>query len=250
MAKDIYTVSLRDIAPSSIASDPQIQAMIEAIDPELQGVSFDTREALIYSRIDELPEPVVDLLAWQFHVDFYEPMGMSLDVKRGLVKTAILVHKRKGTQWAVQQICDVVFGTSTVEPWHEYGGEPYHFRVTVDGSFPAPDAWEKFYRALTVTKSERDWLDAVNIVKNDELRLYYGAGSMLGGDVTTDIPVPQDDVSEMHLYHGVSTAVSGYVTTDIPAPLGADAIMPGHAGVGVMLRGVIGIYPERGVELG
>lgn len=278
MAKDIYTVSLRDIAPSSIAPDPQIQAMIEAIDPELRGVSFDTREALIYSRIDDLPENVVDLLAWQFHVDFYEPMGMSLGVKRGLVKTAILVHKRKGTKWAVRELCDIVFGKTTVEPWHEYGGEPYHFRVTVDGSFPDAEAWEKFYRALVVTKSERDWLEAVNIVKSDELRLYYGHGAVIGGRMTadiadsegkageqrlcagqgavvggrmtTDIPASEDKAGEQRLYFGHGAVLGGRVTADVKAP--GDAALAAHrnAGAGTRLAGVIEIHPEGGGLIG
>ena len=48
MAKKIYELSLSDIIPPSIASDPQIQAMIAALDPELKSGSRDIREALIY----------------------------------------------------------------------------------------------------------------------------------------------------------------------------------------------------------
>ena len=44
-----------------------------AFDQHLQEVSRNIREAFIVSRIHELPENVIDLLAWQWHVDFYEP---------------------------------------------------------------------------------------------------------------------------------------------------------------------------------
>ena len=65
MAKELEKISLRDIIPSSIAHDKNIQAIIKAIDPEFQKVSQDTREAFIISRVNELPENVIDLLAWQ-----------------------------------------------------------------------------------------------------------------------------------------------------------------------------------------
>jgi phage tail P2-like protein len=209
MAKDIYGLSLRDVIPSSIAGDPQIQAMIDALDPELQSVSFDTREALIYSRIDELSEEVIDLLAWQFHVDFYEPMGLPLDIKRGLVKTAILVHKRKGTKWAVEELCGVVFGDTQVRPWFEYGGEPYHFNISIDTTLPDQYAWEKFFLALDVTKSVRDWLDAIEIRRETTAELYYGLGSLTSG--TVDIGLGYPDYGHISVYAGMGAMITGII---------------------------------------
>ena len=63
MAKNLHDLSLQDILPSSIRDDYQVYAAAKALDPELQGVSRDIRETLILSRIDELPEAVIDLLA-------------------------------------------------------------------------------------------------------------------------------------------------------------------------------------------
>lgn len=214
MSKNIYSMSLRDIIPPSIASDPQTQAMIDAIDPELQSVSFDMREALIYSRIDTLAEPVVDLLAWQFHVDFYEPMGLDLETKRRLVKTAILIHKRKGTKWAVQELCDIAFGVTTVEPWYEYDGEPYHFRITTAAVLYSQEAWEKFFRALIETKSERDWLDAVRIEHKREMPVYYGMATVIGGSITADIPTLEGMAAVLPLAAGTAGVIRGRMRID------------------------------------
>jgi P2-related tail formation protein len=170
MAKDIYSLSLRDIIPSSIASDAQVQAMIEALDPELQGVSFDTREALIYSRIDELPNALLDLLAWQWHVDFYEPERLSLESKRNLVKSSIPMHRKKGTKWAVEEVLRAIGIEPEITEWFEYGGEPYRFRV--NGMIRRPlspgetwggDTYSLARRAIMETKSERSWLDSLNL---------------------------------------------------------------------------------------
>lgn len=215
MAKDIYGLSLRDVIPSSIASDPQIQAMIKALDPELQSVSRDTREALIYSRIDELPEDVIDLLAWQFHVDFYEPAALPVEVKRRLVKTAIPVHRRKGTKWAVEELCGTIFGDTSVRPWFEYGGEPYHFNISIDTTLATQEAWEKFFLALEVTKSARDWLDEVEMRQRAELTLLHGAGSLSSGSVILGHWLRDTDVGGKIANWGIGSALGGGVTLDI-----------------------------------
>ena len=101
MAKELEKISLADVIPSSIAHDKNIQALIAAIDPQLQEVSKNIEEAFIVSRLDSLPENVIDLLAWQWHVDFYEP-ALPIETKRELVRDSIKWHRKKGTKAAVE----------------------------------------------------------------------------------------------------------------------------------------------------
>lgn len=130
---DLEHLSLLDITPHSIASDSQVSAMMQALDPELQSVSRDIREALIISRVDELSEPVLDLLAWQWHVDFYEPDKLPIATKRRLVKSAIASHRKKGTRWAVEQVLmDITGFKPVVHEWFEIGLPPYTFAVAVN----------------------------------------------------------------------------------------------------------------------
>jgi phage tail P2-like protein len=206
--RDLYELKLADILPSSIASDPQVGAASEALDQELQSVSYDTREALIVSRIDELSEPVLDLLAWQWHVDFYEPTNNTLEVKRNLVKTSILAHMRKGTKWAVQGICSLVFGEMLVEPWYEYGGGPYWFRISTEVLFSSLAAWEKLFLALDATKSVRDGV-LVSIHRETNCKLYYGHGSLLSGRVTADLDYPKFFAKS--IIGGIGSAIMGTI---------------------------------------
>ena len=101
MAKELEIISLQDIIPSSIAYDKNVQAIIQATDPEFKKVSQDTREAFIISRINELPENVINLLAWQWHVDFYEP-DLPITTKRELVLDSIKWHRKKGTKASIE----------------------------------------------------------------------------------------------------------------------------------------------------
>lgn len=80
-----------------------------------------------------MPENIVDYLARQYHVDFYQA-DLSLDAKRKLVKNSIIWHRHKGTKWAVEQVVSTVFEhPAHVEEWFEYGGDPYKFKITASG---------------------------------------------------------------------------------------------------------------------
>jgi len=70
MATDITQIKLIDLVPPSIRDDQKVQAAAAAIDKELQAVTANISQTILIARIDELSEPVLDLLAWQFHVDF------------------------------------------------------------------------------------------------------------------------------------------------------------------------------------
>ena len=130
MAKELEVISLQDIIPVSIAEDKNIQAIRLAIDSQLQEVSQNIREAFIVSRIHELPENVIDLLAWQWHVDFYEP-ELPIETKRALVLDSIRWHRKKGTKAAIVSALEKLGFVPTIKEWYEpeLQTEPHTFSV-------------------------------------------------------------------------------------------------------------------------
>ena len=126
-------------------------------------------------RLDELPEEIVDELAWQYHVDFYD-YSADIEKKRALVRQAIAWHKRKGTPAAVEEVCTAVFQTARVfENW-EYGGEPYHFQVRlIEEAVPDEKVIDNLQRAIQQTKNTRSWLDGLSFYRELFGTLYFGA---------------------------------------------------------------------------
>ena len=186
MVKDIQKVSLLDILPDSILADKKIQATAIALDTELQRVTEAVTQVLHLPRLDVLPEAVVDLLAWQWHVDFYEPISMDLEIKRKLVKESIAWHRIKGTPAAVEKVISTVFGKSSVQEWFEYGGEPYRFRITASGFNHTEKNTKDIIRAVEMTKNTRSRLEGITIdihpdVENDVVNMYYGISRAVGG---------------------------------------------------------------------
>lgn len=129
--RDIYTVNFADYLPGALKQDPKIRAIAEAVTKEALTVSGEIENVLIYSRIDELPEALIDILAYDMHVDWYD-YSFPLKVKRDILKSSVKVHKKMGTKYAVEKALGALYPQSEVEEWYQYEGEPHHFHIVCD----------------------------------------------------------------------------------------------------------------------
>ena len=215
--KDIYTISLLDLLPPSLKRDPNVEALAKALDPELQDVSAAIVECILLARIDDLTEDVIDLLAWQLHVDLYDP-GLSIGKKRSLVHSSILLHRQKGTPAAVETAARIVFGRSWIEEWFEYGGDPYHFRVHVEAREQGASEADLALldQLVTAYKNTRSWLEVVNIYLTSQGGAKY-ASCTSAGENTTIYPWSITDLEQ----HGPMRFAAGHqvceTTTIYPA---------------------------------
>ena len=129
--QDIFTVNFADYLPGALKQDPKIKAIAEAVTKEALTVSGEIENVLIYSRIDELPEELIDILAYDMHVDWYD-YSFPLKVKRDILKSSVKVHKKMGTKYAVEKALGALYPQSEVEEWYQYEGEPHHFHIVCD----------------------------------------------------------------------------------------------------------------------
>lgn len=153
--------ALQRILPSSISGDATVKDIVQAISSRLAQLGEQAELVLILPRLKKLPEEIVDELAWQYHVDFYD-VAADIIKKRELVRKAIARHRYKGTPAAVEEVCSAAFDTAEVVEWYEYGGEPYHFRVRmVQESIPDETAMAEMVKAVNSAKNTRSWLDSL-----------------------------------------------------------------------------------------
>ena len=164
--------SLQQILPSSIAGDKTVQDIAKAISAKLQLINRQTELILLLPRLDKLSEALVDELAWQYHVDFYDYRA-DIAKKRALVRSAIAWHRYKGTPAAVEEVCTAVFQSARVFEWWQYGGEPYHFRVRlIEEGIPDNRVIDSLERAIQVTKNTRSWLDGLSFYRELMATIY------------------------------------------------------------------------------
>ncbi|KEO84748.1 phage tail protein I [Tumebacillus flagellatus] len=180
---DLKTVHLLDLVPPNIRDDPTVAAAAEAINGELQAVNSLIPLVSLMKTLDAQAEDVVDELAWQFHVDFYDP-SLSIEQKRALVKNSISWHRRKGTPAAVEELIATLFGEGRVEEWFEYDGEPYTFRVITNNPAVTEEKALEFARAVNSVKNTRSRLDKVIVGDSKRMPLYIGFAVHIGEKLT------------------------------------------------------------------
>mgnify|MGYP000984126264 CR=1 FL=1 len=236
MSKDLQSVSLLDILPPNLLADKQIHAAARALDDELQKITAATRNALLLPRLDELSEEVIDLLAWQWHVDFYEP-SMSIETKRQLVRESIAWHRIKGTKAAVEKMARTVFKGGVVTEWFEYGGEPYHFRIDL---LTAPnitqDDTARLLAVVNASKNVRSVLDELRFRREAQNDMYYASAPTIHTTYEIRPAEITDATTEARQYIGA--AVSAHTIYEVYPGIVQDAVIGSTLYVG----GVGNIY--------
>lgn len=177
---NIGDVNLIDLLPPNLARDMEVQAIAAAIDKELKAVNESISECILLPRLDQLPEAVVDHLAWERHVDFYEP-DLPIEQKREMVRQSKLWHRRKGTPSAVEELITAIFGDGVVQEWFEYGGAPFYFKVITYNLSVTQEQADRFVSALDTVKNKRSWLESVEVTLSENMDLYL-AGVVYQGD--------------------------------------------------------------------
>lgn len=130
MNNSIFDIDLTRTLPPVLKTDPKMQALSKIIAEELQENVRLIRNNIIYARIDELPEKLLDILAYDMHIDWYG-YDYPIEVKRELIKTSVRVHKKLGTVYAVETALGALHPKAEVEEWFNYDGEPFYFRINI-----------------------------------------------------------------------------------------------------------------------
>ena len=117
--------------PVALQKDPSVVALAEAIAELLARRPEEIDRLRIYPAIDRLDERLLDILAYDFKVDWWDA-DYSLEEKRRTLKDSWRVHKMLGTKAAVERAISAIYPHTQVLEWFEYGGEPYHFRLDIN----------------------------------------------------------------------------------------------------------------------
>ena len=207
MNDDEYKVA--EHLPSSIDAEPII-SLAQVTDVELGKINTDL--LLIYPAIDSLNEQLIDYLAVQMHVDEYDDTE-NLDVKRQQVKQSFLLHRLKGTKYAVQKAVSTVYQSAKVEEWPEYSGEPYHFRVTgITAPMNETKTINKLVRLINAYKNTRSWLDYVQFNRLYRQTILFGGNVNLVRKTTITFDLKQKIITQKDIHVLVGVGIYKEVT--------------------------------------
>lgn len=201
--RDIQTIKLQDLLPPSIASDPDVMAAAEALDAELQNtVGYIPYLAIIHRLRNKLitDETLIDSLATQFHVDFYDP-DFPLELKQELVAKSLDWHSRKGTPSVVEEIVTAVFSDAVVSEWFDYDGLPYRFKVATEITNVSASNILTLIDAIFSVKNTRSWLEKIEIVRKYICSLYIGTGISQGITQTIGPRLADAEIDQQPWYY-------------------------------------------------
>lgn len=126
---------------------------------ELFGARLDEFDvSLIATNPDLIPSRLLPHLTASFDI---ETNGANEQNIRKLIKNAFII--KKGTVESIKVALKSFFAGASIEEWHQYGGEPYFFRVKVLLDGVSFDSWDKLEAIVSTYKNVRSVLDRISI---------------------------------------------------------------------------------------
>lgn len=158
---DISNSKLFEILPASIRNDEDIRAAAIAVDRSTGDIYSFSRKLDFRSNKDVKDHEILDELAIDLHVDFYDK-NLHADMKREIIDNSIIQHMERGTAGAVERTLANIGITSEVIEWSEYGGNPFYFKVQIPLEEHLNQNDKKLLKKLIDSyKNTRSHLDAI-----------------------------------------------------------------------------------------
>lgn len=202
--------------PNALKQDPKMYALASAIADVLAKRVDEIQDIEIYARIDELPSNLLDILAQDFKVDWWDA-NYSAEEKRRTLKESWRVHRMLGTKAAVETAISAIYPHTKVSEWFEYGGKPYHFRLHINasGRTVISNQHKRVLDLVTYYKNLRSHLDEIEYT----LEATKNATARFGGHVTSIITLAIPAIEDWYLFSSTSYAggaVASVATMPIP----------------------------------
>lgn len=126
-----------------------------------------------WDSVDQMSEKQLLEMAYELNIDWYIT-DLPLERKRTIVKSAYIVHEKRGTKFAIEELVNAAFGAGQVEEWFEYGGQPYMFKVQVGATMTEKDI-NYFLSMVNKVKNARSHLEEVVVPRYTNHSIYTGA---------------------------------------------------------------------------
>ncbi len=165
--------------PISLAGDPKMVALADAVAGVLAKRLEEINRVSIYPRIDQLDEALLDILARDFKVDWWDS-DYSLEEKRRTLASSWQVHKTLGTKAAVEKALRAIYPQTQVIEWFEYDAEPYHFKLHINITEDRMDSakQKRVLARLEFYKNLRSHLDGITyFLQAAPAKLYPGTAA-------------------------------------------------------------------------
>lgn len=157
----MFTFQCKQWVPQFLLNDKNGYAMAKAIEAAVQYMNDKIQEGLdCLTDYDSMPEWRLDELAWETNCIY--DFTADVETKRLWIKNAGPYYRIYGTPSSIKKYMRSYsnFGEAAIEESWEYRGQPFHFRVIIQGDeTPENEAWAR--KAIEQAKNVRSVLDEI-----------------------------------------------------------------------------------------
>lgn len=179
MSNTLYDTDFTRLLPEPLKNDEAMLALGHAIAEELGKNILFAQRTVIFPMIEQLSEELLDILAYDFKVDWYDYEG-SLEEKRKTISECIFIHRYKGTKFAVETALNSIYSQVKISEWFEYGGEPFHFNITINDSTKDEAKRTRILEKVQYYKNLRSVLDSVKFIIGIDTKVTVNIGVKSG----------------------------------------------------------------------
>lgn len=151
--------------------------------------NIDLKPLMIYC-FDHVKSDFLPLLAEQMHILGDEGWNFAAteQEKRDLLKNALLIHRYKGTKYALKKVLETLNIDGDIKEWFEYDGQPYYFKVMLNiKSRSLTDELEQnLIRLINKFKNKRSWLEAIEVYLTSVAKRYVYTYLTIGETITVN----------------------------------------------------------------
>ena len=194
--------SMMRVLPSVLKKAPSMLPLAQTAASELKKTSEDSELSGIYYRIEDLPEALLDIMAVDLNVYWYNPND-TLEAKRRTILAAWFVHKHVGTIGGIKRVLDSIRDDASVEEWFQYDGDPFHFRVNLQGTL-TEESVRLVANIVNQVKNVRSVLDAIRIHSRMDSGAFVGTITTVHHEIPVTNDIDMDNESSISLYMGVA----------------------------------------------
>ena len=183
----MFTFKAEQWVPQFILNDKNGYALAKAIEAAVQYMNDRVQQGFdCLTNVGKMPEWRLDEMAWEF--DLLYDYNAEIATKRDWITNAVQFYKLYGTAGGIIKYLEAVFDNVDLEEWFEYGGDPFHFRVTVSGEWSDEvDDWTK--KAVARVQNVRSVLDTIIFNSGGAKIPLYVATAVCGIEITDEVQI-------------------------------------------------------------
>lgn len=161
--------------PSWMRDEPDVAALASVVDAVASEAEDKARLLTLWDKIEELPEELLDELAWALDITWYDSTA-PLPVKQALVLDSDYVHSKLGTAAAMESVAKAYLGDGRVLEWFDYGGDPHNFKIATGNLHDLRENQARLIDRILQAKRHSSKLESILLELFGDVPLCSGEG--------------------------------------------------------------------------